>query len=117
MFQRPIFFQAPVYIAALTVLVLWSAPALHAQVSDNGLHWRFYVNQSSGTRVDYPAGVFSVPHGVPERGIGKRFRSADERAQLSIYALRNQGRGHACKLSGTFFESVAVGFGLHSDRE
>jgi hypothetical protein len=50
--------------------------------------WTTYVD-AAGTRVEYPADVFSREGGGPEIGTGKRFSTADGRAHLSIYTLRN----------------------------
>ena len=50
--------------------------------------WRTYVD-AAGTRVEFPADVFSRESGKPEIGTGKRFTTADGRAQLSIYTLPN----------------------------
>jgi hypothetical protein len=51
--------------------------------------WRTYSNPDFGTRVEFPADLFSVADGQPEQGSGMRVRTADGRAQLSIYSLRN----------------------------
>jgi len=45
-----------------------------------------------GTVVDFPAGIFSVPEGAPPIGNGRRFRTADGRAELSVYTLANTDR-------------------------
>jgi hypothetical protein len=37
-----------------------------------------------GTRIQYPAGIFS-PAGNPEKGVGQRFERADGRAVLSHF--------------------------------
>jgi hypothetical protein len=50
--------------------------------------WTTYAD-AAGTRVEYPADVFSQESGRPEIGTGKRFTTADGRAQLSIYTLAN----------------------------
>jgi hypothetical protein len=50
--------------------------------------WTTYVDDA-GTRVEYPADVFSQESGQPEVGTGKRFSTADGRAHLSIYTLPN----------------------------
>ena len=50
--------------------------------------WTAYVD-GAGTRVEYPADVFSRESGRPEIGTGKRFSTADGRAHLSIYTLPN----------------------------
>jgi len=44
---------------------------------------------AAGTRVEFPADVFSTVSGQPEIGAGKRLTTADARAQLSIYTLPN----------------------------
>jgi hypothetical protein len=56
---------------------------------EGGIHvssWRPYVDQDTGTRVDFPEGLF-VPAGSPQRGKGQRFRTSDGRAEFSIYTL------------------------------
>jgi hypothetical protein len=50
--------------------------------------WTTYVD-AAGTRVEYPAHVFSRENGRPEIGTGRRFSTADGRAHLSIYTLPN----------------------------
>jgi hypothetical protein len=57
-----------------------SAPAVYHS------GWSKYVDPSTGTRVDFPDGLF-VPAGDPQRGKGRRFRTPDGRAEFSIYAL------------------------------
>ena len=51
--------------------------------------WTGYVDPRTGTAVDFPAEIFSVPAGETKRGIGTRFRTPDGRAELTIYALQN----------------------------
>src|SRR5215203_82098 len=51
-------------------------------------HWETYED-AAGTRVQFPADVFSRVSGQAEIGAGKRFTTADGRAQLSIYTLPN----------------------------
>jgi hypothetical protein len=48
--------------------------------------WSAYSDPSTGTRVDFPEGLF-VPAGPPSRGAGRRFRTRDGRAEFSIYTL------------------------------
>jgi len=50
--------------------------------------WRTFTVPEYGTEIEYPAAVF-VPAGDPEKGVGKRFHSTDDRAILSIYSLAN----------------------------
>jgi hypothetical protein len=54
--------------------------------------WRTYVDPDRGTAVEYPAGVFSVEAGAPERGSGQEFHTKDGRARLIIYTLANEER-------------------------
>src|SRR5947209_2061210 len=51
--------------------------------------WRTYVDPNTGTSLDYPANIFSITEGAPEQGTGQRFRSADNRAKLTVYQLAN----------------------------
>jgi hypothetical protein len=52
--------------------------------------WKEYLVPDFGTRVEYPAGIFSVSEGKSEVGVGERLSTADKRASLTIYALPNQ---------------------------
>jgi hypothetical protein len=54
--------------------------------------WKTYVDPDRGTAVDYPAALFSVRAGAPERGSGQEFRTEDGRARLIIYTLPNEER-------------------------
>jgi hypothetical protein len=56
------------------------------------LGWRAYVDPAGGTAVEYPAQLFSVEAGDPERGSGREFRTDDGRARLIVYTLPNQER-------------------------
>jgi hypothetical protein len=73
---------------------LIAGTALSAPSAAQTLHvpsWKTYWDESTGTRVDFPEGLF-VPAGSPSRGAGRRFRTPDGRAELSIYTL-NSARG------------------------
>src|SRR5260370_17081469 len=59
---------------------------------DRDPDWRTYVDPDRGTAVEYPAAVFSVQAGAPERGSGQEFRTQDARARLIIYTLPNEER-------------------------
>jgi hypothetical protein len=52
------------------------------------LGWRSFEVPEFGTRVQFPAGIFT-PAGKPEQGSGQRFERADGRAVLSIYSRPN----------------------------
>jgi hypothetical protein len=58
----------------------------------DGIGWSRYVEPGSGTSVSYPAGIFSEEDGRPHEGEGRRFRTADNRAVLEVYGLRNTTR-------------------------
>jgi hypothetical protein len=49
-------------------------------------NWRTLAVPDFGTRVQYPAGIFSVAEGKPEKGIGERLSTDDGRATLSVYS-------------------------------
>jgi hypothetical protein len=51
--------------------------------------WKQFVVPDFGTRVEYPAGIFSVSEGKPEIGEGERLSTADRRASLTIYSRAN----------------------------
>ena len=78
---------AKIFCCALLVASLSLMDAAWAQ-SDEDAGWKIYSGPS-GTRVDIPSRTFAVPAGAPDKGEGERFTTADSRAQLSIYVLRN----------------------------
>jgi hypothetical protein len=53
------------------------------------LDWQPFLVPEFGTRVDYPAGIFSMSDGKAETGLGERFHSADGRSMLTIYTRGN----------------------------
>jgi hypothetical protein len=63
------------------VLAAFTATA-YAQDSN----WRTYVNERFGSRIEYPAGIFS-PQPPPENGDGRRFKAGD--AEFTISAGYN----------------------------
>jgi hypothetical protein len=78
---------APTLIAA--ALLPAAAAAQTLPVSS----WRTYFDENTGTRVDFPEGLF-VPAGSPSRGAGRHFRTPDGRAEFSIYTL-SSARGES----------------------
>jgi hypothetical protein len=52
--------------------------------------WRILAFPDLGTSVQYPAGIFSVSDGKPQKGIGERLSTHDGRATLSVYARANE---------------------------
>ena len=74
----------PCLAAAITLLAL--VPDAEARVREqSSVNWRTFEVPAFGTRVQYPADIFT-PAGDPEMGVGQRFERADGRAVLSIYA-------------------------------
>ena len=53
--------------------------------------WRVFTDRN-GTRVDYPAGIFSAEEGDVPRGEGRSLISADGRARLLVYVEDNEDR-------------------------
>jgi len=53
------------------------------------VHWQRYKVPESGAVVDIPASIFSEDAGKPDSGYGRRFRTADSRANLTIQTLSN----------------------------
>jgi hypothetical protein len=78
------------WLALLLLLAgnAWVSPA-SGQPLDGYSGWRTYSVPQFGTRVEYPASLFSVPAGKTRRGIGERFRTRDGRAVFSVYSRGN----------------------------
>jgi hypothetical protein len=55
-------------------------------------NWKVYVVPDFGTRVQYPAGIFSVLEGKADKGTGERLSTPDGRASISIYSRPNDRR-------------------------
>jgi len=76
------------------VLVTLSAlPGANAQIQGpqpEAHDWQTFLIPEFGTTVEYPAGIFSVPDGRTEKGIGQQFNSADGRSLLTIYTRENE---------------------------
>jgi hypothetical protein len=51
--------------------------------------WRRYELPKSGTSVEVPVGLFSRDAGSPDSGSGRRFTTADGKADLTIQAIPN----------------------------
>jgi len=71
-------------LAALAIIV--SLPA--AAQPTGGAGWTMYAD-GYGTVLDFPANVFTQAEGAPPVGSGRRFRTADGRAAVSVYTLAN----------------------------
>jgi hypothetical protein len=74
----------------LAIILVTLASTGHAQSREQKpVDWRTFEVPDFGTRIQYPAGIFS-PAGKPEKGVGQRFERADGRAVLSIYSRPNE---------------------------
>ena len=78
--------------ASMLVVVFGTSAGVtlgHGEVGKETTGWTTFSNEESGTRVEYPAALFSVSEGKSETGTGQRFRTSDGRASLSIYSKTN----------------------------
>jgi hypothetical protein len=55
--------------------------------------WRGYTDPNNGTRVEYPASIFSLDEGPFQRAPGERFGSTDGRAHLAVFIIRSEQSG------------------------
>ena len=75
---------------AAAIILLALVPNAEARFREQSpAEWRTFEVPDFGTRIQYPAGIFT-PAGQPEMGLGQRFERADGRAVLSIYARPNK---------------------------
>jgi len=51
--------------------------------------WQRYVVPVTGAKVDIPAAIFSKDAGEPDVGYGRRFATADGRANLTVQSFPN----------------------------
>ena len=77
----------PLLALAMAAALLMVAPA-RSQNAQQG--WRQYQVPETGARVDIPAAIFSQDAGAAETGLGRRFLSADGRANLTVQSIRNE---------------------------
>ncbi|HUI94990.1 MAG TPA: hypothetical protein VLX44_04490 [Xanthobacteraceae bacterium] len=78
-------------VVALIAAAILRPPLGQAAEPDPG--WRAYADAKSGTRVDYPAGMFSVAEGPFRFGSGEGFGTADGRAHLAIFTMQAEKGG------------------------
>jgi len=79
------------WLYPLTIILVALTNGAQARVqSYKSADWRTFEVPDFGTRIQYPANIFS-PSGQPEMGLGQRFERADGRAVLSIYSHPNKG--------------------------
>ena len=79
-----------IFCAAIAAVPLSSAICGHAVSATGEQGWRTLAVPDFGTRVQYPASIFSAPDGKPEKGIGERLSTDDGRATLSVYSRPNE---------------------------
>lgn len=75
-----------------TFLVLLSAVATAATSSvlaQQAVGWEKFVVPKTGASVEVPTEIFSEDAGKPERGYGRRFRTKDGRANLTVQSFPN----------------------------
>jgi hypothetical protein len=78
------------WLSPLTIILVALTCGAYAEVQPrNSANWRTFEVPDFGTKIEYPADIFS-PAGRPEMGLGQRFERADGRAVLSIYARSNK---------------------------
>jgi hypothetical protein len=78
-----------------------SGPAVAQNAASSG-RWSVYAD-SKGTRIPYPADVFSVDRGRGENGAGQVFATRDGRAHIHMFSLPNpKGETPASYLRKTF---------------
>ena len=74
--MRPIF----------TAIAFFAIPAVSAAQPA----WKKYEVPETGARVDIPVTIFSEDAGPPESGYGRRFLTADGRANLTVQSVPNK---------------------------
>ena len=84
------------WLAGIAFLALVSGAQAQFR-EERSLAWRTFEVPDFGTRIQYPAGIFT-PAGKSETGLGQRFERADGGAVLSIYSRRNE----ACETPASY---------------
>jgi len=85
--------MSPVHIkvslSAFLLLLGLARMALPAPAEGAPPHWSV-MTDAWGTRVDYPAGIFTIEEGAPPRGMGRVLESSNGDARLMIYVEENE---------------------------
>ena len=76
---------------ALIGVVILPLPLTQGAAAEPG--WREYADPSSGTRVEYPANMFSVAEGPFRFGSGEGFGTADGQAHLAVFTMKAEKSG------------------------
>lgn len=75
-------------VSLLFVLGL-AAIGIASSAGAGSLQWSV-MTDAFGTRVDYPAGIFTTEQGSPPRGTGRVLESGDGGARLMVYIEKNE---------------------------
>ena len=86
----------PVLKCLVGIVLLGTAVPLAVQAQVRGdsdaAEWTTFYVPDFGTQIEYPAGIFSKDEGASEKGIGRRFTTADGRSTFVIYSRANDDR-------------------------
>jgi hypothetical protein len=75
-----------------TIFVVISLLAFPLFAAAQPVDWQKYVVPETGANVDLPMTIFSKDAGQPESGYGRRFLTADGRANLTVQSVPNDSR-------------------------
>jgi hypothetical protein len=73
-----------------TVFVVMSLLAIPVVAAAQPVGWQKYAVPETGANVDLPVAIFSKDAGQPESGYGRRFLTADGRANLTVQSVSNK---------------------------
>jgi hypothetical protein len=73
-----------------TIFVVMSLLAFPVVAAAQPVDWQKYVVPETGANVDLPMTIFSKDAGQPESGYGRRFLTADGRANLTVQSVPNK---------------------------
>jgi hypothetical protein len=85
----------PVLKCLVGIVLLGTAVPLAVQAQVRGgdqADWTTFYVPDFGTQIEYPTGIFSKDEGASEKGIGRRFSSADGRSTFTVYSRANDDR-------------------------
>lgn len=71
------------------ILIVTCLLAIPVVATAQSLGWQKYAVPETGANVDLPATIFSKDAGQPESGYGRRFLTADGRANLTVQSVPN----------------------------
>jgi hypothetical protein len=77
-------------IGVRKILMVSYLLAIPAEAAAQSLGWQKYLVPETGANIDLPMTTFSKDAGLPESGYGRRFLTADGRANLTIQSVLNK---------------------------